>query len=304
MVSTEEGEKIMRQRVLAMAVAAVLAAGSVHAAPREDVTVSADWLKGHLKDPDLVLLHVGEEAEYKTGHIPGARFVRQTDLAVDAGGRSLQMPSAEDLRVKLQALGVTDRSRVVVYFGSDWVSPATRVLFTLQSAGLGARADLLDGGLKAWRRAGGVVSAQAAAAVRPGPLAPIQLRPTVVDADYVRANAGKPGYALIDARAQVFYDGLMPSGAHGHMKRGHIPGARSLPFTSITNDDLTVKRPDDLLALFQKAGVRPGDKAIVYCHIGQQGTAVLLAARAAGVEAVLYDGSFEDWSLRDLPVER
>lgn len=294
----------MRQRVLATAVAAVLMAGGAQAAPREEVTVSADWLKAHLKDPDLVLLHVGEADEYKAGHIPGARFVRQSDLAVDAGGRSLQMPSAEDLRERLRALGVTDRSKVVVYFGNDWVSPATRVLFTLQSAGLGARADLLDGGMKTWKRAGGAVTTEAAPAAKPGPLAPIQLRPTVVDADYVRANAGKPGFALIDARAQVFYDGLMPSGAHGHMKRGHIPGARNLAFTGITNDDLTVKRPDELLALFQKAGVKPGDKAIVYCHIGQQGTAVVLAARAAGVEAVLYDGSFEDWTLRDLPVER
>lgn len=294
----------MRLRVLATAVAAVLMAGGAQAARREAVTVSTDWLKSHVKDPDLVLLHVGDESGYKAGHIPGARFVRQTDLAVETGGRSLQMPSAEDLRARLRALGVSDQSRVVVYFGDDWVSPATRVLFTLQSAGLGERADLLDGGLRKWRRGGGAVTTEAAPAAKPGALAAFALRPTVVDADYVRANAGKPGYALIDARAQVFYDGLMPAGAHGHLRRGHIPGARSLPFTSITNDDLTVKQPDALLALFEKAGVKPGDKAIVYCHIGQQGTAVLLAARAAGVEAVLYDGSFEDWSLRDLPVER
>lgn len=294
----------MRLRVLATAMAAVLMASEAAAAPREAVTVSTDWLRVHAKDADLVLLHVGEESGYKAGHIPGARFVRQTDLAVDAGGRSLQMPSAEDLRARLRALGVTDASRVVVYFGDDWVSPATRVLFTLQSAGLGERADLLDGGLRKWRREGGAVTSEATPAARPGALAAFALRPTVVDADYVRAIAGKPGYVLIDARAQVFYDGLMPSGAHGHMRRGHIPGARSLSFTSVTNDDLTVKRPDDLMVLFQKAGVKPGDKAVVYCHIGQQGTAVMLAARAAGVEAVLYDGSFEDWSLRDLPVER
>ncbi|MBU4432844.1 MAG: hypothetical protein KKC14_00340 [Alphaproteobacteria bacterium] len=294
----------MQQRVLAMAVAAVLMTGGAQAATREAVTVSADWLKSHLKDPDLLLLHVGDEDEYKAGHIPGARFVRQTDLAVDAGDLSLQLPSAEDLRERLRVLGVTDHSRVVVYFGSDWVSSATRVLFTLQSAGLGARAGLLDGGIKTWRRAGGAVTTKVVSAAKPGSLAPLHLRPTVVDADYVRANAGKPGYALIDARAQVFYDGLMPSGAHNSMGRGHIPGALSLPFTSITNDDLTLKRPEALLALFQKAGVKPGDTAIVYCHIGQQGTAVLLAARAAGVEAVLYDGSFEDWTLRNLPVER
>jgi thiosulfate/3-mercaptopyruvate sulfurtransferase len=296
----------MRAMMLTAVSAAVLVTtcAGAQAAPREEVLVTTGWLAGHLRDPDVVLLHVGEEADYKAAHIPGARFVRQSDLSVNADGRTLQMPSAAILRERLRALGVTDRSRVVVYFGSDWVSPATRVVFALQSAGLGARADLLDGGMPKWRRDGGAVTAEPPATARPGALAPFALRPTVVDADYVRAKVGKPGFVLIDARAPVFYDGLQPGGAHDHMRRGHIPGARSVPFTSVTNDDLTLKTPAELAALFQRAGVRPGDRVIVYCHIGQQGTAVVFAARAAGIDAVLYDGSFEDWSLRDLPVEQ
>ena len=42
---------------------------------------------------------------------------------------------------------------------------------------------------------------------------------------------------------------------------------------------------------------------IGYCHIGQQATAMLFAARTLGYKVVLYDGSFEDWSKRDLPVD-
>lgn len=295
----------MRSGVLAgAALAVMLTATGARAATPEAVTVSTDWLAGRLNEPDLVLLHVGEEGGYKAGHIPGARFVRLADIAVDVDGRSLQNPSAEDLRRRLAALGITDRSRVVVYFADDWVSPATRVLFALQTAGLGPRADLLDGGLGKWRREGRATTQAVPPPAVPGSLAPFQLRPTVVDADFVRAHAGQPGYALIDARAPVFYDGLSPSGAHGHMQRGHIPGARNLAFTSVARDDLTFKSPEELTALFRKAGVKPGDKAIVYCHIGQQGTAVVAAARAAGVEAVLYDGSFEDWTLRGLPVEQ
>ena len=37
--------------------------------------VTAPWLKAHLNDPDLVLLHVGEKAEYDASHIPGATYV-------------------------------------------------------------------------------------------------------------------------------------------------------------------------------------------------------------------------------------
>ena len=50
-------------------------------------------------------------------------------------------------------LGISDDSRVVVYFGNDWLSPSTRGLLTLQYAGLGAHASLLDGGMPEWMAA-------------------------------------------------------------------------------------------------------------------------------------------------------
>ena len=56
--------------------------------------------------------------------------------------------------------------------------------------------------------------------------------------------------------------------------------------------------------VFEKAGVKPGDTVIGYCHIGQQATAMLFAARTLGHTVLLYDGSFEDWSRRtDYPVD-
>ena len=48
----------------------------------------------------------------------------------------------------------------------------------------------------------------------------------------------------------------------------------------------------------------PDDTVIGYCHIGQQTTAMLFAARTLGHKVLLYDGSFEDWSRHtDYPVE-
>lgn len=266
--------------------------------------VSTAWLARHLHDPNLVLLQVGTASAYKAAHIPGAHRVRESDVAAASGELSLEMPTAVQLRQQLQDLGISDDSRVVVYFASDWVSVSTRILFTLQTAGLGAQADLLDGGMPKWRREGRPLSDRPEATAQPGTLTPFKLKPTIVDAAFVRAHARQPGYVLIDARTPTYYDGLSPSGADGHRRRGHIPGAHNLPFNSLFNDDLTLKKPAELLALFRKAGVKPGDRVIAYCHIGQQATAVLFAARAVGIDAVLYDGSFQDWTLHDLPVQR
>ncbi|MEO5938332.1 MAG: rhodanese-like domain-containing protein, partial [Sphingomonas sp.] len=234
---------------------------------RAAALISTDWLANHLSDVDLILLHVGDEARFKTAHIPGARYLRQSDVSIDAAGRMLEMPTGPDLRKRLSALGIGDRSRIVVYYDEDWISPATRIMLTLRTAGLGARAGLLDGGLAKWRRENRAVTVKLPPATEPGALGPLRIKPTIVDAAFVRTHAGQKGYALIDARAPVFYRGIQAGGPPGHQQRGHIPHALSLPFTSIANDDLTIKTPGQLLALFRQAGVRPGDRAIVYCHI-------------------------------------
>ena len=216
----------------------------------------------------------------------------------------LQMPADEDLRSKLQKLGISDESRIVVYYGKDWVSPSTRVVFTLQYAGLGERTELLDGGMGAWVRAGGALSKDAASA-QPGKLSALHMEPIVVDREYVRAHLAAPGVAIVDGRATAYYDGVEVGGAHGQRdKVGHIKGAHSVPFTEITDERLMLKSQAELQALFDRAGVAPGDTVIGYCHIGQQATAMLFAARLLGHPVLLYDGSFQDWSRGDdAPVE-
>jgi thiosulfate/3-mercaptopyruvate sulfurtransferase len=277
----------------------ILISGVAFASPRQALVVDSAWLTLHLADPDLVLLHVGDKKEYDEGHIPGARFVSLADISVSdhtAHGLMLEMPPADDLRHRLEALGISDKSRVIVYYGKDWVSPSTRVIFTLDYAGLRGHASLLDGGQAAWVRGGGAITRDVPPA-KAGSLSPLKLRPIVVDAATVHARIGTPGIAVVDGRDASFYDGVDTGGAHGETQRtGHIRGALSIPFTSITDDRLMLKSNDELAALFTKAGVKPGDTVIGYCHIGQQATAMLFAARTLGYPVLLYDGSYQDWS--------
>jgi thiosulfate/3-mercaptopyruvate sulfurtransferase len=176
-------------------------------------------------------------------------------------------------------------------------------VFTLGAAGFGNRASLLDGGMVAWRREHRPLTAEATPA-RTGHLSPLRMQPWVVDAAFVRAHAGHPGYALIDARAPAFYDGVQVGRGHsGLHERGHIPGARNIPFTTLTNAAMMVRPAAELAVAFQHAGVHPGDTIIAYCHVGAQATAIVFAARSLGYRTLLYDGSFDDWSRRNLPVE-
>jgi thiosulfate/3-mercaptopyruvate sulfurtransferase len=297
----------MRQNrfILVAAALASIAAGTAQAQrnPRAELTVSPAWLAQHLKDPDLVLLHVGDKGEYDKAHIAGARYAGQRDVSVSSmdhdKGLMLELPSADSLRTQLAALGISDRSRVVVYYGNDWVSPATRILFTLDHAGFGDRSALLDGGMNAWKEAGLTVTSEVPAP-RVGQLSPLKVKPVVVGIDYVKQKLGSPGFHLIDGRAAVFYDGI----EEGNNRKGHVPGARNVPFTEVTDDKLRLKSAAELTRLFSDAGVAPGDTVVAYCHIGQQATAVLFAARTLGHPVLLFDGSYQEWGRRtDLPVE-
>jgi thiosulfate/3-mercaptopyruvate sulfurtransferase len=287
--------------LLASPAASRASIGTLAPAPRDSLLVDAAWLADHLDDPSLVLLHVGDRQEYDREHIAGARYVSQSDLALprEDGDLYLELPAADVLKTTLEGLGISDDSRIVVYYGDDWVSPATRVVFSLDWAGLGGRTSLLNGGMKAWKRAGGKVTAERPA-IRRGRLSPLRTRPLVVDAAWVRAHSADPGNRLVDARAPIFYDGP----PHSDQRAGHIPGARNVPFNEVADDSLLWRSEQELRALFAAAGVQPGDTVVAYCHIGQQATAVLFAARTLGHPVRLYDGSFQDWSRRsELPVE-
>jgi thiosulfate/3-mercaptopyruvate sulfurtransferase len=284
----------------------VCAVGMKAAEPRDSLLVSTAWLAQHLHDSDLVLLHMGDPAEYAAKHIPGSRLVtRQAIAAATApGGLTLELPPPGDLKARLETLGISDNSRIVVVFGKDAVSPATRVVLTLQAAGLGANTSLLDGGLEAWERDGRPVTTDVPPA-KTGTLSALKMATVIVDGTFVSAHLNTPKYVIVDARDADFYTGAKTGGsAAAPHKTGHIAGAKNIPYSTLVNRDNTLKPAAALQAMFDQAGVKAGDTVVAYCHIGQQATAVVFAARTLGIDVRLYDGSFEDWSKRDGPVEQ
>ncbi len=279
--------------------------------------VTSAWLAKHLSDPDLVLLYVGQDSVYKLAHIPGAQFVTSRNFAapMDTAAMSamhdparrgqphaltLELPAPARLDSALAAIGITSKSTVVITY-EDWFTPSARGLLTLEYAGLKGHVFLLDRGTSIWKSEGHPVTT-AIPAARMGNYHSVPHSDVVVDAAYVAAHLKTPGVTIVDARDPEFYDGTQQS--EMNPRGGHIAGARSIPYGTLADSTNRMLPDAELRKIFAAAGVKPGDTVISYCHIGQQGSLVYAVARELGFNARLYDGSFEDWSIRsELPVE-
>ena len=293
-------------RILLISLLTFLATESLQAQTvkvNESLIVSTEWLGKHLEDDTLVLLQVGEKDEFTAAHIPRAQLIQTADISTPRGqGLTLEMPPVDQLKATFEKLGISDKSRIVIYFGKDWVTPTARVFLTLDYLGLGNRTSILDGGLPAWRAENRPVTAEVVEPKK-GTLTPHPNTKLIVDAVWVKNNLSDPNVRILDARAPQFYTGA----EKGRMPRGgHIPQARNIPFSSLVEEASNkFKSPTALKELFNQADVKPKSSVATYCHIGQQASLLYFVARYLGYDAHVYDGSFEDWSNRaELPVEQ
>lgn len=294
----------MRHAILGLACVAGSCVAA-HAQSNAPSLITPAQLEPLLADRAIVLLHVGDRAGYDAEHLPGARHVEPRAIAAtpQQGGLTLQVPSPADLESKLEALGISDASRIVLYVGKDSISQLTRIAFTLDYAGLGGKTLVLDGGMPAWKAAGKPVTSEAPAAPVAGSLT-ISARPdAVADLAWVQSRAGKSGTLVIDARNTQFYTG--ESDNDGRIPRpGHVAGAVSVPYDTFLREDGTFKPRAELETMLKTAGAAPGTTIATYCHIGQQATVPYFVARMLGYDVKLFDGSYEEWArTTDAPVK-
>lgn len=290
---------------MALSAAVSLAATCGGHGTRASMLVTSKWLADRLNDANLVVIGIGQKAEFDAAHIPGSLFLDYNSIVLrptPERPNSYELPPMADLAAAFGNLGVSNDSRIVLYMTKDFVSPTTRVYLTLDAMGLGAQASLLDGGFPEWQREGRSVTTEVRLP-KPGKIQPCAQSDVIADVSFVKSNLSKPGVGIVDARTPNFYSGETPG---RNMRPGHIPGAMSVPYLTLVDEATGKFRGAEAMEkLFQQAGVKKGDRVVSYCHIGQQATVVYFAARYLGYDARMYDGSFEEWSRNaDLPVEK
>lgn len=212
-----------------------------------------------------------------------------SDRAVTGRGRH-PLPAGVRVQAAARRWGLRRGVPIVVY--DDWNrAGSARAWWVLTAAGL-SDVRILDGGLSAWRSAGG--------AVETGPVTP---RPGNVTVPHSDLSAGaRPTLTVQHAASAdvMLLDARTPERFRGEVEpvdpvAGHIPGARNLPCTAVLASDGTFLDDDALTRLLSGHGITGDGRVGVYCGSGISATVTIAAFAALGLDAALFPGSWSEW---------
>ncbi len=245
---------------------------------------------------DLADVGFGRRA-YAEAHIPGAHYADLGEhlsgpRTADSGRHPL--PSPEAFAATLARFGVTKSSRVVAYDQSGG-QVAARLWWMLRAIGHRG-VQVLDGGIAAWRAAGGPLTNELTPEVDDVSVAPRAFSGFISTGELVQELAADR-VRLIDARTADRFAG---NNETIDPVAGHVPGAVNHPFPTNLGSDGRFLDAGTLAQRWRETldGAAPRD-AVVMCGSGITACHDLLALEVARLPgARLYAGSWSEW-IRD-----
>ena len=274
-----------------------------------EVLVDTDWVKQNLGKPGIKLVEVDVDTKaYDAGHIPGAVGFNWQSQLQDQVRRDII--SKQEFEQLLSAAGISNSDTVILYGdNNNWFASYGFWLFKLYGH---QDARLMDGGRVKWLN-----EADKELTTERPKIVPTQYRASEPDLklrallpEVLRAEPGK-GVNLVDVRSPDEFTGkvIAPPGMSETAQRGgHIPGAKSVPWSTAINSDGTFKSADDLRKIYlEDRGVDPKKDTIAYCRIGERSshTWVVLKYLLGLPNVKNYDGSWTEYgNVVGAPIEK
>jgi thiosulfate/3-mercaptopyruvate sulfurtransferase len=266
-----------------------------------NLLVTTEWLAAELGKTDIRVIDAttflaahgrNARAEFEAAHIPGAVFFDIDEVADLSSPLPHMLPPAEKFASRMQALGLGDGSRIVVYDNSPLKS-AARVWWMLMLFGAHEVA-ILDGGFAKWQAEGRRLES-GKPVVRHRHFTVWADKSLVRDAKQITDNLRTRAEQVVDARSAGRFAGTEPEPRAG-LRGGHIPGSMNVPFDTLFNDDGTYKSADAIKAVFADAGIDLAKPVIATCGSGITAAVLTFGAAMAGhTKMALYDGSWSEW---------
>lgn len=274
-----------------------------------EALVSTEWVANHLDDPNVRIVESNEDQLlYSSGHIPGAVHIDWvSDLNDQVRRDYLDQTSFERL---MSENGISNDT-LVVFYGDKNNWWACYAFWVFQLFGH-TQAAIMNGGRQKWIDEGRPItrdipsySATTYSAQQRADYKVRAFRDQVLQ--HVQTNG-----PLVDVRSAGEYTGEllhMPDyPQEGSLRGGHIPNAKSIPWSKAANPDGTFKSVEELRELYEASnGFNQDQNIITYCRIGERSahTWFVLTYLLGYKNVRNYDGSWTEWgNLVGVPIEK
>ena len=260
--------------------------------------VDAEYLLNNRTNDNVVVIDArGGMLEEGSLMYDKATVVDWTDISLlgEFGGEDLgKLLSKKNYQQIFNKLGILDNSEILVYgftmpdqgFGDE-----ARVLYTLSYAGFD-NVKFIDGGYKQVEKLGFNKKYE-----------PTNDRIDVSDiareeatqnekaiyTDELLSKIGNLDVQIIDTRLEVEYNGRV---IYGENKAGHIPGAISLPFNTLVDNNGFLKSREELEKYVTEKGIDKNKLQITYCTTGVRASYVAVILEELGFNVRNYEPSF------------
>jgi len=274
-----------------------------------EVLVTTDWVKDNLDKPGIKLVEIDVDTKaYEAGHVPGAvGFNWQTQLQDQVRRDIIGKEAFEKL---VGDAGISTKDTVILYGdNNNWFAAYGFWLFRIYGH---KDVRLMNGGRVKWLNEKDKPLTTDAPNVLPADYKVVDthfelraLLPEVMDISRTAKSN------LVDVRSPDEFSGkvIAPPGMSETAQRGgHIPGAKSVPWSTAVQQDGTFKSADDLLGIYlQQKGVDPKKPTVAYCRIGERSSHTWFVLKyLVGLDNVKnYDGSWTEYgNVVAAPIEK
>lgn len=232
------------------------------------------------------VLDARPQADWKAGHIPGARSFSWEDYTrTDDKGIRYTSFTPMELATALAGLGISEETPVVVYGDADksWGGEGYAV-WLLSWLGHKGPIMLLSGGIQAWKGRNLPMVEGIERADKPVSRYQVALQPELeISTEELVRQRGD--FVLVDVRSSW------------ERVRGKIPGAVHIPWERFyTGKDRRPLPPAELKMLLAEHGVDTSKPVVYYCLGGIRSAYAWLAHHLSGLpEARNYKGGWAAW---------
>ena len=260
--------------------------------------VDADYLLKTRGNDNVVVIDArGSMLEEGALIYDKATVVDWTDISLlgEFGGEDLgKLLSKDNYQEIFNILGIKENTEVLVYgftMPNQGFGDEARVVYTFNYAGFD-NIKIIDGGFDKVEQLGfnknynpendrinvsNIVREEA------------QDNEKAIFTDELLSFVNSADVQIIDTRLEAEYNGRV---IYGENKAGHIPGAISIPFNSLVDEDGFIKSREALEEYFVSKGLDKNKLQITYCTTGVRASYVAVILEELGYKVRNYEPSF------------